>query len=291
VLPIKDSSKSTAALVEILRGYKGLNVISLANPEAVLGKTTAQSLGQCSDDTCLRTVLRPLSLDLILHGSLLVSDSGKKLYFKLVSTSTKPSDYIAMSSQYSIPDARTESVRIGLLQVVGGLFAEFGLQAHGLLRIESDPQPAAVTLDGVSVGQTPIGPLRLPAGKHKISMSRSGHRPWSGQIDLKLGHTTVVRPELELKRSKAPLYLGATAGSFLVAGLIFGMHANQLASAWSKACVDGRCETGFSAQRHASESRVVDVERTVANSLFATAFGLGASARVYYLFDDGESGE
>jgi hypothetical protein len=289
VLPIDHSPHATRILVDVLRGYAGLRVISLARAEEVLGQASFDALTACVNENCRRRILAPLGLDLYLHGQVAASGEALNLRLKLVSSSSKSSDLILMSANQSIADIQSATIRIGVLQAVSDLFSEFGFQSFGAISITSSPQEAQVLLNGKAIGSTPIGPIRLAAGVHRVQLSRAGHRTWKGQIELRSGDDAMISPRLSLRRSKTPLYLGASAAGLAVSGLIFGLHAEQITSAWSKACSSGSCDSGFSAARHVDETRLVNIERTIANALFATAFGLAASAAYSYIFDDGQS--
>jgi uncharacterized protein YgiM (DUF1202 family) len=72
------------------------------------------------------------------------------------------------------------------------------------VQITSTPQ-AAVTLDGQSLGQTPVIRNDIKAGTHtiKITPSDAGILPWEGQLTVNSGVTTVLDRQLSSDPSQA----------------------------------------------------------------------------------------
>ncbi len=66
------------------------------------------------------------------------------------------------------------------------------------LGIQSDPTPALVSVDGVSVGATPLIAVPLAPGPHQLRVERGGFEAWAETIDARLGETlerrAVLRP-------------------------------------------------------------------------------------------------
>jgi hypothetical protein len=287
VLPISGSQRAATEIVKTLRGYEGLSVISLAAAKEVLGAQAALSLSQCADDACRIEVLRPLNLGMFVHGEFGAASRGRSLRLRLVSTSSVGAAAFKVTVNQSVADDQPESLRVAIWDAVASLFAESGLRGFGSVRIESVPDSASVTLNDELIGLSPIGPVRIPQGKHKVVVSREGYKPWAGAIEVRLGETAIFETQLVMNRNPLPVYLVAGAISSAVTGLVFGLHASTISKGWSEACTDDLCADGFSAQRHFDETRLVDNERTVANGMFAVAIGMGISAATLYFLDDG----
>lgn len=59
----------------------------------------------------------------------------------------------------------------------------------GTIDVSSDPRGAEVDVDGAFVGDTPAS-LKLPSGKHAISVSKKGFKPWSRNVLVLAGSDT-----------------------------------------------------------------------------------------------------
>lgn len=287
VLPILGSPNAAPEIVKALRGYEGIKIVSLANVDNVLGSKAAGRLAECTTDICKNEVLGPLNLGLFIDGELLSASRGQNLRLRLVSTSTIGEKALKVTANQSVADASIASLRLAVLDTVASLFSEFGLKGFGSLRIETSPVAATVVLNDEVVGISPVGPIRMRQGEHKLRISHPGHKTWDGKVTIQLGETANIKAELIMNRSELPFYLGTGALSTAITGLVFGLHASSIAGRWSDACTDGVCQDGFSAQRHYDETRLVNAERNVANGLLATAVGLGISALTVYLLDEG----
>jgi TonB family protein len=69
--------------------------------------------------------------------------------------------------------------------------------ASGTAEIVSTPAGAAVTIDGKSVGRTPLSAAALPAGSRAVRLTLDGHEPWSGTVNVVAGQKG--RVEVRLK--------------------------------------------------------------------------------------------
>jgi hypothetical protein len=58
------------------------------------------------------------------------------------------------------------------------------------LQISSTPDAADIELDGKYVGGTPSSMI-VPAGQHRISVNKSGFKPWERQITVSTGQVNV----------------------------------------------------------------------------------------------------
>jgi serine/threonine-protein kinase len=54
----------------------------------------------------------------------------------------------------------------------------------GSADIVSNPAGAAVKIDGVAAGQTPLSDYKLKPGSHKVEMTKDGFEPWSGTVTV-----------------------------------------------------------------------------------------------------------
>jgi hypothetical protein len=67
----------------------------------------------------------------------------------------------------------------------------------GILRIESRPSGAAVTIDGRVVGTTPLQIADIAPGAHHVRLDLPGHRPWVTTTTLVAGQSVRVAASLE----------------------------------------------------------------------------------------------
>jgi serine/threonine-protein kinase len=71
----------------------------------------------------------------------------------------------------------------------------------GLLKLAILPW-AEVSIDGKPMGTTPLKPISLKAGQHKVVLSNPAYRPLSRTVTIRANQTT--RLELNLSRDAIP---------------------------------------------------------------------------------------
>jgi len=69
--------------------------------------------------------------------------------------------------------------------------------AEGMLHVVVRPW-AEVSVDGRSVGTTPLGSVTLPAGTHLVRLTHPEFRPLQRRIAIQPGETTSLRVDLTL---------------------------------------------------------------------------------------------
>jgi TonB family protein len=62
--------------------------------------------------------------------------------------------------------------------------------------IHSDPEGAAVTIDGRDAGRTPLEDVRLSPGMHEVRVVGMGRRPWRQRVEAKAGEPVSVQARL-----------------------------------------------------------------------------------------------
>jgi hypothetical protein len=128
---------------------------------------------------------------------------------------------VAVSAPGYFPAERSKEVLKGVPNVV---------------EIELKPRPAVVNVraaDGsqVSVNGRPAGvtplvrPIELPPGKHLVTITRRGHRPWSREIRVVRGQSVQLDPSFDRtgQRTLAYAVLGVSGALLVGAGVTFGM--------------------------------------------------------------------
>jgi TonB family protein len=74
--------------------------------------------------------------------------------------------------------------------------------ATGAADVVSTPAGAAVSVDGRSVGRTPLAGLKLKPGRRRIAIALDGHETWTGTVDVAAGETG--RVEVRLRPEPKP---------------------------------------------------------------------------------------
>ena len=74
----------------------------------------------------------------------------------------------------------------------------------GTLSLKSSPLGATVTIDGKELGTTPEDFAGLLIGKHKITVSKSGYKSVSVDVEIKEGETTEQSVKLEKNAAATP---------------------------------------------------------------------------------------
>ena len=105
-----------------------------------------------------------------------------------------------------------------------------------VVEIELKPRPAVVSVraaDGVQVsvngrpaGVTPlVRPIELPPGRHLVTITQRGHRPWSREIRVRRGQAVELEPSFDRTGQRTLAYgvLGVSGALLLGAGVTFGM--------------------------------------------------------------------
>ena len=74
--------------------------------------------------------------------------------------------------------------------------------ATGSADILSSPSAATVTVNGATVGHTPLTNWRLRPGTHKVRIEKDGHEAWSGTVSVQPGKR--ARLDIPLKAIPKP---------------------------------------------------------------------------------------
>jgi TonB family protein len=71
------------------------------------------------------------------------------------------------------------------------------LPAQGSADILSTPFGAAVSVDGTSLGMTPLTDLKLKPGPRKVDITKDDYEPWSGTVNVQAGKRARVDAQLK----------------------------------------------------------------------------------------------
>jgi PEGA domain-containing protein len=193
-------------------------------------------LAACTaDPTCLAPLARALKVTRVVAGNVgglgdayvvnlkLVDDGGKEIRRVTATLTGSPAELI-------------DEIRVAAFRLIAPE------RLVGNIAILSDVPKASVTLDGVTVGQTPLpGPLaNLPVGVHKLAVEREGFTAFAEDVPVRFEKTTQVVVRLnamspEARRAErrrrgateTPIYArwwfwAGMAGSAILTGLAVG---------------------------------------------------------------------
>ncbi|MFO0692450.1 MAG: tetratricopeptide repeat protein [Polyangiales bacterium] len=116
-------------------------------------------------------------------------------------------------------DPNTLAAASARITAVQERLARTGIEVRGT-------QGAEVRVDDQDLGTLPLsGPVRLPAGAHRVVVRMRGHYPRTETVQLSPGDVTVVQADLEVVHQPSivpPLALWAGGGAALLTGAILG---------------------------------------------------------------------
>ena len=258
-------------------GAPDLEVLSQGDIAAMLGlEKTRQMLGCTDDQGCMAELAGALDSDRLLSGSLTILERTSLLTVKLLDV--KRSRTLARVTATLLDATERELVdaarRLGHEAVTGEK-----LDTTGVVRVAVDRAGATVTLDGRSLGTSPLKEApRVLEGPHAITVQKDGFVRWSTTVMVPAGQTVPVTVELvpvqlmgEAARSRLWTWGWVSAGVAVAAtgsGIYFGAKATQSYDAYKLETVRTRAvDLHDRAQQQA----------TIANASWAVA-GAGALA-------------
>jgi hypothetical protein len=153
---------------------------------------------------------------------------------------------------------------------------------------------AQVSIDGRLAATTPLAnPLEVDPGRHLVTVTRNGYRPFSQEMDVGRGEAKTVSAKLEVTRQRvgAVVLLGAGAAGAVVGGVLAGLAYRQQVIAADiddrrlagdikcpgKACAD------LDTYNAAKDAR--DELRRNAGIVFGGAAALGITGLLMFVFD------
>jgi tetratricopeptide (TPR) repeat protein len=158
----------------------------------------------------------------------------------------------------------------------------------GTLTLVVNVDGAAVTVDGVLMGQTPIQPLNLKPATYNILISKPGYEPWQRRFPVAAGRDVVVNVTLVIEQKRTGddeledrhlvwKWTTIGAGSALVAtGVVFTVLAELDRSEFEGTKKDADGDLLISQTRAKALQDSVNTNRTVSYVMY----GLGGAAAV-----------
>jgi hypothetical protein len=161
--------KSVAEAFAKAAAKEGGEVLAPSEVEAKLGRAATQALVRCADDArCLSEKAAALGVDRIVGGWL--RKRGEAYRVALVHADAKSGERLG-GLEREIPVA-SRRLQKDVAAAAPGLLAG-GADASGVLKVVTDAPGAAVTIDDVDAGTTPLTRTVRP-GRHKVHVSGAG---------------------------------------------------------------------------------------------------------------------
>lgn len=258
-------------------------VLSQGEVVALLGlERTRQMLGCTDDQGCMADLAGALDSDRLLAGTLTILERTSLVTVRLLDV--RRSRTLARVTA-SLLDATEPELVDAARRLAHEALTGRRLDTTGVLRVVVDRPGATVTLDGKSLGTSPLGQApRVLEGPHTITVQKAGFVRWSTTVAVAAGQTVPVEVDLipiqllgEQARSRLWTWgwvSTGVAGAAAVSGAVFGAQARR---------------SHLDYERATSRSQAVDLaDRTRTQALVANvSWGVAGVAAVgagYLLF-------
>jgi hypothetical protein len=167
------------------------------------------------EEKCLTAIGKRLGVEYVVTGTVGSLGDNYVLNIKVVDVATGKSQRIQSDPLRGSPDELIEGVRVAAYRLLAPQ------QIHGSLQIQSDLIGAEVTLDGKSLGKTPLPNggvvARLPLGKHRLRVEAKTYDPFDSDVEVHfqkvspvvvrlLQATTTVGSGKVIQQERSPIY-------------------------------------------------------------------------------------
>lgn len=203
---------------------------------------TAAEQNCTGEEKCLTTIGKRLGVDYVVTGTVGSLGDNYVLNIKVVDVATAKSQRIQSDPLRGSPDELIEGVRVAAYRLLAPQ------QIHGALQIQTDLVGAEVTLDGKSIGKTPLannGVLaKLALGKHKLRVEAKGYDPFDSDVEVNFQKVSPVVVRLlqsgetvgtgrVIDQEKSPIYtkpwfIGTVGAAVIIAAIVIGSYAGKV---------------------------------------------------------------
>ena len=218
-------------------------------------------------------------------GARVTVDGGAPETLPLMREVTKgPHRVVITADGYRVFDEKREAVE-GITRVI-----EIDLvPMPAVVSLRAD-DGAQVSVDGRPAGVTPLQrPLELGQGKHLVTVTRRGHRPWSREVNVKRGQKVVLDASLERTGQRTVSYVVLAGAGVLAiaAGVTYGLSLK--AGGDASELNDKRESEGLTAAERDEYVELVDrrdARLSATYILIGAAGAVAASGFLLYFMDN-----
>ena len=215
---------------------RSVQVLSQGEIVALLGlERTRQMLGCTEDQGCVLELGSALDSDRLLSGSLTLLDRTALVTVRLIDA--RKARTLSRTSATLVDATEAELVESARRLAHEALTGK-KLDTTGLVRIAVSVKGADVSLDGKSLGPSPVAASqRVLEGPHAVVVQKAGYVRWSGSVSVAPGAEVPVQADLvpiqivsERARSRLWAWAWTSTGVALVGtagGLTFGKMAQR----------------------------------------------------------------
>jgi hypothetical protein len=219
-----------------VEGTPGLSVMGQAEIAAILGHDRLRYMLGCTEEQgCMTELGRVLEADRLISGSLTLLERTALLTVRFIDvrrnvTLARTTGTLLDATEAELVDAAR---RLAHEAVTGRK-----LDTTGTLRVNVSRTGADVTLDGKSLGASPVaGARRVLEGPHTVTVQKAGYVRWSSTVAVAAGQDVSVDVELvpvkllgEAARSRLWTWGFVSSGVAVAAGsagIVFGRMASS----------------------------------------------------------------
>lgn len=194
------------------------------------------------EEKCLTAIGKRLGVEYVVTGTVGSLGDNYVLNIKVVDVATGKSQRIQSDPLRGSPDELIEGVRVAAYRLLAPQ------QIHGSLQIQSDLIGAEVTLNGKSLGKTPLpngGVVsKLPLGKHRLRVEAKSYDPFDSDVEVHFQKVSPVVVRLlqatgpvgtgkVIQQERSPIYtkpwfIGAVGVGVVALAVLIGASAGHV---------------------------------------------------------------
>ncbi|MEJ2055852.1 MAG: PEGA domain-containing protein, partial [Calditrichaceae bacterium] len=172
-------------LRSLLVNIGNFEVVERSRMEEVLSEQGLQQSG-CTSDECVVEVGKLLGVQKMLAGSFGKFGNVYTLELRIIDVQTgKIESSTNYDYQSEIENLLLEGAETALRKLLSGTKNDLLKQKRiGSIKIITNPDQAAVMLDGTSYNETPLIINNIDAGEHDLVLEKNGYLPYTGKIKV-----------------------------------------------------------------------------------------------------------
>jgi hypothetical protein len=219
-----------------VQGSPGLMVMGQGEISAILGlEKTRQMMGCSEEQGCVSELGKALDADFLVSGSLTLLERTALLTVRFIDVRKNQTQG---RSTAMLLDATEGELVDGATRLAHEAVTGKKLDTSGTIRVSVSRTGADVTLDGKSLGSSPVsGTQRVLEGPHTVTVQKQGYIRWSSTVSVAAGQALAVDADLvplvlqgEAARSRLWTWGWVSAGVAVAAGsagVLFGKMSDD----------------------------------------------------------------